>query len=169
MENTAKKVFYFFFYILVTAEKYYFGEVLSVSYKLWNDWCSKASKTQNHWLYGSIFFHLCPNKPLPGWLLHQLSTCFCSRFLPCNKPTESQYGQKWSIWSNPYKNRSKTVKNGNKTVKTVMVLGRSTMVLGRSTRVLGRSTISVSQNTHIRTYKPQLLVSMRFNKMNNLK
>ena len=28
--------------------------------------------------------------------------------------------------------------------------------------------VSVSQNTHIRAYKPQLLVSLRFNKINNL-
>jgi len=28
--------------------------------------------------------------------------------------------------------------------------------------------ISASQNTHIRAYKPQLLVSLRFNKINNL-
>ena len=27
---------------------------------------------------------------------------------------------------------------------------------------------SASQNTHIRAYKPQLLVSLRFNKINNL-
>ena len=29
-------------------------------------------------------------------------------------------------------------------------------------------TSSVSQNTHILAYKPQLLVSLRFNKINNL-
>ena len=31
-----------------------------------------------------------------------------------------------------------------------------------------RRTTSVSQNTHIRAYKPQLIVALRFNKINNL-